>query len=105
MWDSFLNWLDAIKVIDQIKDVDAAGLFTNPWFLVPFILVIGYLIYKQAWRDIILIAILIGVWWVSGTTYMRTLVQGDQLSMEKILPVFFGGGITLGIVVYLLIRR
>ncbi len=105
MWDSFLTWLDAIKVVDQIRDVDLVGLFSNPWFLVPFIFIIGYLIYKQAWRDILLLAILIGVWWVSGTTYMRTLVEGDQLSIEKILPVFFGGGITILVVVYLIIRR
>ena len=103
--ESFLLWLESIKLIDQIKDVDAAGLFTNPWFLVPFIILVGYMIYKQAWRDMALIAIFIGVWWVSGTQYMQTLVEGDELKIEKILPVVFGGGITLGVVIYLLIGR
>lgn len=105
MLTGITNWLDSIKIVDQIKDVDAAGLFTNPWFLVPFIILVGYMIYKQSWRDMALLAIFIGVWWVSGTQYMHSLVDGDELRIEKILPVVFGGGITLGVVIYLLIGR
>ncbi len=105
VFDSIGAWMDSIKVFDQIKEVDAGGLFTNPWFLVPFIALVAYLIYKQSWRDMALIAIFTGVWWVSGTEYMQTLVEGDELRIEKILPVVFGGGITLGVVIYLLLGR
>jgi hypothetical protein len=100
-----MTFVDSTHLLEQIRDVDAAALFSNPWFLVPFILFVGYMLYKQAWRDMALIAILIGVWWVSGTPYMQTLVEGDQLSIEKILPVVFGGGITLGVIIYLLMGR
>lgn len=99
------SWLEKIQIIDQIREVDAAGLFTNPWFLVPFIALVAYMIYKQAWRDMALIAIFIGVWWVSGTPYMQTLIDGNELNIEKILPVVFGGGVTLGVIIYLLLGR
>lgn len=105
LWEGFTAWVDSTHLFEQIKEVDAAGLFTNPWFLVPFIALVGYMIFKQAWRDMALIAIFIGVWWVSGTPYMQDLVVGDQISIEKVLPVVFGGGITLGVVIYLLISK
>ena len=98
-------WIDSIKVMEQIREVDAAGLFTNPWFLVPFISLMVYMLYKQAWRDIVLIAIFVGVWWVSGTAYMDTLIIDNELQIEKILPVVFGGAIVLGVAIYLLIGR
>lgn len=105
IWDGFTAWVDSTHLFEQIKEVDAAGLFTNPWFLVPFITLVGYMVFKQAWRDMALIAIFIGVWWVSGLPYMQTLVVGNELSIEKILPVVFGGAITLGVVIYLLISK
>ena len=105
LWESFMAFVDSTHLLEQIREVDAVGLFSNPWFLVPFILFVGYMLYKQAWRDMALIAIFVGVWWVSGTQYMQTLVDGDQLRIEKILPVVFGGGITLGVVIYLLMGR
>ena len=105
MWDSVTAWIESTHLLEQIREVDAAGLFSNPWFLVPFIALVCYMVYKQAWRDMILIAIFIGVWWVSGTDYMQTLVDGDELRIEKILPVVFGGAVTLGVVIYLLISR
>ena len=81
------------------------GLFTNPWFLVPFIALVGYFLYKQKWRDLIFVAIFIGIWWVSGTHYMQTLVVGDELQVSKVLPVLFGGAVVLGIVIYLIFGR
>lgn len=105
IWESFTNFVDSTHVIEQLKEVDAAGLFTNPWFLVPFIILAGYMLYKQSWRDMTLIGIFIGVWWVSGLPYMQTLVVGNELQIEKILPVVFGGAVTLGVVIYLLISK
>ncbi|MFN2355396.1 MAG: hypothetical protein ABR512_12860 [Desulfopila sp.] len=105
IWDALVTWVSSTQLPEQLKEVDAAGLFTNPWFLVPFILLACYMVYKQSWRDMALVAILMGVWWVSGTPYMQTLVVGNELSIEKILPVVFGGGVTLAVVIYLLIGR
>ncbi len=45
------------QVGKQFKEVDFGALFTNPWFLVPFICLIGYLLYKQNFKEIILIII------------------------------------------------
>ena len=89
----------------QIKDVDYVGLFTNPWFLVPFIAFICYNLYKQKWRDLIFVAIFLGIWWASGTQYMQTLVVGEDLQVSKVLPVLFGGAVVLGVVIYLLFGR
>jgi len=98
-------WIESTQVREQVANVDYVGLFSNPWFLVPFIVLIGYLLYKQAFRDLIIVAAFVGVWWVSGTNYMATLVVGDTLQIDKILPVLFGGAALLGFLIYLLFGR
>jgi hypothetical protein len=100
-----MAFLDSTQLVDQISEVDYVGLFTNPWFLVPFIALVLYLVWKQRWRDMIFIVIFIGVWWVSGTDYMQTLVVGEKLQVNKVLPVLFGGAAVLGVVIYLLFGR
>lgn len=55
---------------EQIKEVDFSGLFSNPWFLVPFIALVGYLLYKKALRDLIILGAVLAIWWASGTQYM-----------------------------------
>jgi len=89
----------------QIEDVDAGGLFTNPWFLVPFLAIIGWNTYKQAFKEIILILLIIGAWYISGTHYMQTLIVNGELQIGKILPVMFGGAAVLGIVIYMYFGR
>ena len=103
--DSFMRWLEGTHLQEQIRDVDAIALFSNPWFFVPFGILMGYMLYKKAFRDIIILAAIIGVWWASGTEYMQTLVVGNELQIKKILPVLFGGATILGVVIYLLISR
>ncbi|MDH3391290.1 MAG: hypothetical protein OEL85_05795 [Desulfobulbaceae bacterium] len=97
--------VQATNLPDQIKEVDSVGLFTNPWFMVPFVAMVVYMLYKQAFRDLIIIGIIIAIWWVSGTEYMQTLVVGDELQINKILPVLFGGAAVLGFVIYLFFGR
>ena len=43
---SLLDLLHQTRVIEQVREVDAAGLFTNPWFMVPFVGLMGYLLFK-----------------------------------------------------------
>jgi len=100
-----IDFLDATNIPQQLKDVDAAGLFTNPWFVVPLISLIGWNIYKQAFKEIILIVIIMGVWYVSGTEYMDTLIVNGELQIGKILPVMFGGAAILGLVIYMFFGR
>jgi hypothetical protein len=97
--------LQATHLPEQIKDVDVAGLLSNPWFLVPFIGFIGYEIYKKAFRDLVIVGLLMGVWYISGTPYMQTLVMGDELQVNKVLPLLFGGAVVVGIIIYLLFVR
>lgn len=97
--------LQATHLPEQIKDVDFPALFTNPWFLVPFIGFVGYQLYKQAFRDLIIVALLMGVWYASGTEYMQTLVVGDELQVNKVLPLLFGGAVVVGIIIYLIFGR
>ena len=103
--DTIFSFLDSTNLPQQITEVDYVGLFTNPWFLIPFIGFVGYLIYKAKWRDIIFVIIFILIWWVSGTDYMQSLVVGEELQVNKVLPVLFGGAVVLGIVIYLLFGR
>ena len=104
-FDNIFSFLDSTNLPEQITEVDSIGLFTNPWFLVPFIGFVGYLLYKQKWRDIIFVIIFILIWWVTGTDYMQSLVVGEELQVNKVLPVLFGGAVVLGIVIYLLFGR
>ncbi len=103
--DNIFSFIDSTNLPQQITEVDYIGLFTNPWFLIPFIGFVGYLIYKAKWRDIIFVIIFILIWWVSGTDYMQSLVVGEELQVNKVLPVLFGGAVILGIVIYLLFGR
>ncbi len=104
-FDGILNWFESTHIQEQVTDVDYVGLFTNPWFLVPFVLLVGYLLYKKSFKDLAVIVIFVGVWWVSGTEYMQTLVVGEELQISKILPVLFGGAGLLGFVIYMFFGR
>jgi len=100
-----IDLIASTNLPQQIEDVDAGGLFTNPWFLVPLIAMIGWNIYKQAFKEIILVLIIIGAWYLSGTHYMQTLIVNGELQIGKILPVMFGGAAVLGIVIYMYFGR
>lgn len=98
-------WFESTHLSEQINEVDFAALFTNPWFIVPFGCLVIYLLYKQSWKDLIIISVFIAVWWVSGTEYMDSLIVDGVLQIEKILPVVFGGAAALGLVIYLLFGK
>ena len=103
--DSILKWFESTHLQEQIREVDYVALFTNPWFIVPFGILIAYMLYKKNWRDLVITGILVAVWWVSGTAYMQSLQVNGELQINKVLPVVFGGAIALGIVIYLLFGR
>ena len=99
------DFWDSTHIYQQVTDVDAVALFSNPWFMVPFVIGIIYLIYKQGWKNLIIIGILTFVWWISGTAYMNSLIIGDEIQLERVLPVVFGGAVLLGFVIYLFFGR
>lgn len=100
-----VDFINSTQVLDQFREVDAVGLFTNPWFLVPFIGLLGYMLYKQDFKEIVVIFIGFLLWHISGTEYMATLIVGDELQLEKVLPVVFGAACLLGIVIYMYFGR
>ncbi len=98
-------WFASTHLQEQVRDIDFPGLFTNPYFLVPFIALVGYLLFKQAWKDIIILGLLTAAWWFTGTDYMSTLIVNGEIQINRILPVVFGGAAVLGFVIYLLFGR
>lgn len=98
-------WIQSTHVPEQVKDVDFTGLFTNPWFIVPFVALIGYLIWKQSFNELIVIVLFVILWWLSGTEYMQTLVVDGELQIKKILPVLAGASAVLGFIIYLFFGR
>ena len=103
--NKLVTWFDSTHLQEQIKEVDFEGLVANPWFIIPFGALVVYLVYKQKWRDLIILSILIAVWWVSGTQYMNSLIVNGILQIDKIIPVLFGGAGALGVVIYLLFGK
>ncbi|PHR29308.1 MAG: hypothetical protein COA36_03670 [Desulfotalea sp.] len=99
------NWFATTHLDEQVRSVDYVALFTNPWFLAPFIFAIGSMLYRQRWTQIIVTIIGIGVWYFSGTNYAHSLLVGGEIDINKILPVMAGGAVLLGFVVYLLFGR
>jgi len=100
-----VDFIHSTQVIEQFKEVNAVGLFTNPWFLVPLICLIGYMLYKQDFREIIIIIIGFMCWHISGTEYMNTLIVNDEIQLEKVLPVVFGAACILGVIIYMYFGR
>jgi hypothetical protein len=103
-FNGILAWIESTHIQQQIKDVDI-GLFTNLWFMVPFVALMVYLLYKQSFRDLIIITLFVAVWWISGTEYMNSLTVDGILQMNKVLPVLFGAAAALGFIIYLLFGR
>lgn len=98
-------WVLSTGVPDQVQNVDVAGLFSNPYFLVPFIAMVGYLVWKQAFNELIIVMIFVALWWISGTEYMQTLVVDGELQIKKVLPVLAGASAVLGFIIYLYFGR
>ena len=99
---SIVDWVAATKIPEQLQDVDIKGLFQNTNFLVPFIGMIIYFLYKQAINNLIITALIIFLWWFSGTTMVANAVVEGEIQIGKILPVAGVGMAGLGILVYLL---
>ncbi len=96
-----VEFIHSTKVLEQFKDVDAVGLFTNPWFILPFLCLVGYMLYKQDFKEIVVIFIGLLCWHISGTEYMATLIVNDEIQLAKVLPVVFGAACLLGVIVYM----
>ena len=99
------TFVESTKLQEQVRAVDVHGLFTNPYFLIPFICCIAYLLYKQAFTKLALIGIAIGLWVFSGSSFMQGLIVNGELQLGKILPVAGVWLLAVATAVYLLFMR
>ena len=100
-----VEFIHSTQVLQQFKEVDAVGLFTNPWFLVPLICLLGYMLYKQDFKEIVVIFLGFGCWHISGTEYMNSLIVNNEIQLAKVLPVVFGAACVLGLIIYMYFGR
>jgi hypothetical protein len=100
-----VDFINSTNVPQQFREVDARGLFTNPWFLVPCIAFVFYNLYKQATNTLVLTGLGFGLWLFSGSRYMEGMVVDGHLQLGKVLPVagVFIGAISIAI--YFLFMR
>ena len=87
IFDSIGEWVASTRLPEQVREVDFAGLFTNPWFLVPFIALAGYLLYKQAFRDLVILGAILGDRVQTGcnsVTSPGTLIGPDSFLMPNV---------------------
>ncbi|HSH12581.1 MAG TPA: hypothetical protein VLA15_02495 [Desulfurivibrionaceae bacterium] len=92
----------ATKVPEQIENIDYQALFSNPWFLVPYLALIGWNIYKRQPYSIIIILLFTGSWAFFGTPYMQGILSQEQIQLEAVLPLVGGACLVLAITIYLI---
>jgi hypothetical protein len=99
------QWINHTQVPDQVRTVDVNGLFHNPYFLVPFICLIIYYLYKQAISNLIITALGLGLWYFSGTEFVKSSVVNGIVQIGHILPIAGVGLLGIGILIYLVFIR
>jgi uncharacterized membrane protein YgdD (TMEM256/DUF423 family) len=102
---SIAEFMRDTQVAEQFQAVDVSGLFTNPYFLIPFLALVGHIIYRKAVSTMILVIMGIGLWVFSGSPYMDDLIVNGELQLGKVLPLAGVGVGVIGVVVYLLFLR
>jgi hypothetical protein len=95
-----LDFIVATKVPEQIDNVDYKGLFTNAWFMVPYVSMLAWDIYKQAFNSLIIVLLFTGCWAFFGTPYMKEIMARDEISLDAVLPIVGGACAVLGFIVY-----
>jgi len=103
--DSIADFIDSTNIPAQLQAVDAASLFTNPWFLVPFILFVGYQIYRQSLTPLVITGVALGLWLFSGSSMAKNVIVNGQIQLGKVLPIAGVGIAAIGIIIYFLFMR
>lgn len=97
-----VDFIIATKVPEQIENIDYQALFSNGWFLVPYLALIAWNIYRRQPYSVIIILLFTGSWAAFGTPYMQGLLGQEQIQLEAVLPVVGGGCLVLAITIYLI---
>ncbi|MGV1100747.1 hypothetical protein ACUUL3_15220 [Thiovibrio sp. JS02] len=102
---TIVDFINNTNVPQQFREVDAQGLFTNGWFLGPFIAFICYNLYKQASNTLVMTGLALGLWLFTGSPYMEGLIVKGELQLDKVLPVAIVFVVAIAIAVYFLFMR
>jgi hypothetical protein len=97
-----VDFIVSTKVPEQVENIEYQALFTNPWFLVPYLAVIGWQIYKRQPYSVIITVLLTGSWAFFGTPYMQGVLNQEEIQLDTILPLVGGACAVLGVIVYLI---
>ncbi len=100
-----VDWVNSTNLPQQINDVDVKGLFSNVYFLVPFIGIIGHMLYKKEFKSILILGLCIGLWVFSGSSFMQDLIVDGEMQLDKVLPVLAVWVVAIGIFIYILFIR
>ncbi|MDH4320047.1 MAG: hypothetical protein OEV73_00970 [Desulfobulbaceae bacterium] len=100
-----MEFFNSTQIPTQFNEVDVKGLFTNGWFMIPFLALVVYQLFKQAFNNLALIGIGMGLWIFSGSHYVREIRVNGEIQMDKVLPLVVVGVVTLGIIIYLYFIR
>ena len=96
------DFITKTGVPDQVENVKYKELFSNAWFLVPYLGMIGWNVYKKQLKTVIVILLFSGSWAFFGTPYMRDIMGRDEISLDAVLPLVGGACAVLGITIYLI---
>lgn len=97
-----VDFIVATKVLKQIEDIDYQALFSNGWFLAPYLALIAWNIYRRQVYSVIIILLFTGSWAFFGTPYMQGILGQEQIQLAAVLPVVGGACLVLGIIIYLI---
>jgi len=101
-FDRVIGAIQSTKIPEQMDAVDYMALLQNSWFIVPFTITILYLLFKKEFKTLSITAVVIVVWLLTGTEFFSGLIVNGEIQISKILPVVFGGAVSLIVIVYLL---
>ncbi|MFO7761731.1 MAG: hypothetical protein ACQES8_01765 [Thermodesulfobacteriota bacterium] len=99
------EFISNTKVLEQIREVQVKALFSNVYFLVPFIGLMIWWLYRLAFKNFILTGLVVGLWLFSGSRFARDFIVGDELQLNKVLPVAGVGVAAIAVIVYILFIR
>jgi len=102
LWQRFIDMVKATEIPRQLLEHDITGLTHNLRFMIPFCLLILWFIYRKAWRDLGLIALIVGLWWFSGSEYMDGTVVNGKPVLAKLGPVVGVFIVAVAVIAYLL---
>lgn len=100
-----MEFIHGTKVLEQIQEVQVKALFTNVYFLTPFLILMIWWIYRLALRNLVFTGLIIGLWLFSGSRFAHNFIVDGELQVEKVLPVAGVGIAAVAITIYMLFIR